>query len=746
MPTPVSTKKTIAPSTMKTTVAPPTMRTTMAPTTMKTTVAPPTMKTTRSPSTMKTTKEPSMTQTTKTVQSTITNPVSFLDSEVTAKEYVKDGGAARKAYRDAIQVENTDRQAFRGIESLLSSLGQAIGLGNIWRFPTVAYQNGGTSFLIVYIICAFVFAVPAIHMEFALGQYAAKSPPAVFRRIMPALEGVGWMTCIVGAVIGVYYMILISWIVLYIINIFYVNNMGRCDNPWNQNNCYDGSEQSRCNKGLYSNMTANASSFLNTTMAPLMSSGSKRILYINGKCQDATNMSVEVGTEQFFSKSVIRPSAGFTDFNSINLPILGAVALCWVIAAVVLIRGMKAIGKLSYVTVILPYFIIVSLLICGVSLPGAKDGLYHLFGQTDFNYLYKRETWTAALQQICFSLSIGQGGLMNIASYNKKTYNWYRDVYIIVFLDTLMSILGGITVFSTLGFLAYERGINSTDIDAFNHIVKEGHALAFIVYTEAIAEMPVPYLWYALFFIMLFLLGISTEVVIVEIVCSCLADRFRYLRERRWLTVLSVSAVFFLLGLVMTTDAGFYWFDMFDEYSTGISATFGTAIMCMTVFWCYGTNHFREDIAVMWGEPESWLATCLGPAAYFWTLIWKFVTPVCSLLMMGLWIWEKKYPHKGDGKIYPPVFDALGWFIAVVPFLVIPGFAIAAVINTRRMNIPIRGAFMLQKQHPSYDRISEQWPEWKKAIGDKLPEQEPGDDDLNMIDGLETKESDSLIE
>lgn len=53
---------------------------------------------------------------------------------------------------------------------------------------------------------------------------------------------------------------------------------------------------------------------------------------------------------------------------------------------------------------------------------------------------------------------------------------------------------------------------------------------------------------------------------------------------------------------------------------------------------------------------------------------------------------------------------------------------------------------MLQKQHPSYDRISEQWPEWKKAIGDKLPEQEPGDDDLNMIDGLETKESDSLIE
>lgn len=61
-----------------------------------------------------------MTQTTKTVQSTITNPVSFLDSEVTAKEYVKDGGAARKAYRDAIQVENTDRQAFRGVSMKLN--------------------------------------------------------------------------------------------------------------------------------------------------------------------------------------------------------------------------------------------------------------------------------------------------------------------------------------------------------------------------------------------------------------------------------------------------------------------------------------------------------------------------------------------------------------------------------------------------------------------------------------------------
>ncbi|CAB04975.2 Transporter [Caenorhabditis elegans] len=653
----------------------------------------------------------------------------------------------RRAYRNQVVVENVDRQAFRGIESFLSSLGQAVGLGNIWRFPTTAYKNGGLSFLIAYVVCGILFAVPAIHMEFALGQYAAKSPPAAFRRMMPILEGVGWMTCLVGAIIGVYYMIVISWIVLYLFNIIYATKISKCNNDWNKNRstiCYEGVKQKLCSGYMLN------SSLVMTNLTRNASVHSK-MMYIDGKCQNATNMKLAVGTEQFFTNFVVKPSTGFTDFNSINVPMLAAVAVCWVIAIISLIRGMKAIGKLSYYTVLLPYAIIIALMIRGLTLEGASTGLHFLFwgkpneyGHYDFAGLYDPDVWIAALMQMCFSLSIGQGGLMNIGSYNKKTYNWYRDAYLVVLCDTLMSLLGGTAVFSTLGFLAEQRNISISNPKGFNEVVQEGHALAFIVYTEAIAQMPYPFLWYALFFVMLFLLGISTEIVIIETVCSCLADRFHYLRQHRWITVVTVSTTFFLLGLVMTSDAGFYWFDLYDEYSAGVSATIGTAIMCLTVCWCYGLDNFRADIREMWEEPESRLDKYLGPGAYVWTIVWRFVTPICCLVIMFAWIWDKKYPFKGDSKKYPPVFDAFGWFVAALPFFVVPVFAGFAIKRFKDLNIPIRGVFMVQKQHPAYDRISEKWPEWKQKIGDKLPELEPGEDDLE--DGLEGSDDDLFYE
>ncbi|EGT36727.1 hypothetical protein CAEBREN_31480 [Caenorhabditis brenneri] len=692
--------------------------------------------------------------TTTTKQSTIStlkrensrnqNPDIFLPDNF-AHEKKEDRG--RRAYKNYVEVENTNRQAFKGIESLLSSLGQAVGLGNIWRFPTMAYQNGGSSFLIPYLVCAFVFAIPAIHMEFVLGQYAAKSPPAVFRRIMPVLEGIGWMFCLVGAIIGIYYMILIAWIGIYLSNTGNAVTLSKCNNQWNNHEgstCYEGVLQKRC-MDMYFIGDNTTSVKIRNLKASGLSDNATKLIYFDGACQDPRNRTMAIATEQFFTNFVISPSTGFTDFNTINWATLGAVAICWVIASIVLIRGMKMIGKLSYFTVLLPYGIIIVLMIRGVTLEGASTGLWYLWKNTNFESVYKLRTWTNAMTQICFSLSIGQGGLMNIASYNKKSYNWYRDAFLLVFCDTLMSLLGGTAVFATLGFLAAQRGVEVPEV------IKEGHALAFIVYTEAISQMPIPHLWHALFFIMLFLLGMSTEIVIVEIVCSCLADRFGYLKRHRWVTVSVVSTTFFMLGLVMTTDAGYYWFDLYDEYSAGVSATLGTAFMCIVVAWFYGLDNFREDMNEMWGAPQNWWTRWLGPSSYIWSIVFRFVTPFCAIFAMAVVIYERKYPHKNRADMFPPIFDVLGWFVAALPFFAVPIFAVINIMKFRREKLPVRGAFMLQKQHPAYDRISEKWPEWKKVIGDQLPEQEPGDDDIEFVyadaeDGETGPNEEELIE
>ncbi|CAI2349532.1 unnamed protein product [Caenorhabditis sp. 36 PRJEB53466] len=638
----------------------------------------------------------------------------------------------KRNYKNTLKVENTDRHAYRGIEFLLSAIGLAVGLGNIWRFPMIVYENGGSSFLIPYIVCIFVFAIPAIHMEFALGQYAAKSPPAVFRRIMPALEGIGWMSAIVGAIIGVYYMVIISWISIYLVNAVNAAKLIACDNHWNDpGTCYEGHHQKQClgSDPPGYNLSSNAP---NVTV---------KLLYVGGRCQDASKLkTVEAATEQFFNRFVVSPSAGFTDFNTFNWATFGGLVILWLVTSLILLRGMKNISKTSYVSVCLPYVSVITLLVRGVTLDGASEGLYYFLWRADFSALYKFQTWSAALSQLCFSLSIGQGTLMNIASYNKKSHNWYRDTFLLVASDSLMSLLSGAAVFSTLGFLAKQRGVTVPEV------VKSGHALAFIVYTEAIAHMPAPWFWYTLFFLMLLVLGLSTEIVIVEIVCSCLMDRFLFLRKKRWIVVVSVSSTLFLCGVVMATDAGYYWFDMFDEYSSGVSAVIGSALTTIAVCYLYGIDNFCDDIKEMAGEPKSKCSKYMGPSSCIWWASWYAFTPACSLILMALFVYTREYPFKGDRLMYPPVFDALGWIVAVLPFFVIPIFVVTAVLRFKKKKIAVRGAFMLQKQHPSFERIYEKWPESKQLIAGLLPEQEPGEE-VSEIDGVsDGKDEESIIE
>lgn len=70
-------------------------------------------------------------------------------------------------------------------EFFLSSLGLAVGLGNLWRFPYICYINGGGTFLIPYILSLLFVGLPLFFLEMALGQYAGLSCTKIYRRIAP---------------------------------------------------------------------------------------------------------------------------------------------------------------------------------------------------------------------------------------------------------------------------------------------------------------------------------------------------------------------------------------------------------------------------------------------------------------------------------------------------------------------------------------------------------------------------------
>ncbi|WP_175954121.1 sodium-dependent transporter [Schaalia sp. Marseille-Q2122] len=100
---------------------------------------------------------------------------------------------------------------------LLAAIGSAVGLGNIWRFPGVAYANGGGAFLIPYLVALVCVGIPVLLLDYALGHKFRGSPPAALRRLTPKAEFLGWFQVMVCFVIFTYYAVVIAWAARYAI-------------------------------------------------------------------------------------------------------------------------------------------------------------------------------------------------------------------------------------------------------------------------------------------------------------------------------------------------------------------------------------------------------------------------------------------------------------------------------------------------------------------------------------------------
>ncbi|MDQ4137939.1 MAG: sodium-dependent transporter [Actinomycetota bacterium] len=101
---------------------------------------------------------------------------------------------------------------------ILAAIGSAVGLGNIWRFPGVAYENGGGAFLIPYIVALITAGIPILFLDYAIGHRFRGSAPLSFSRLAGRrLEPLGWFQVAIAFVISLYYTAVIAWALSYFI-------------------------------------------------------------------------------------------------------------------------------------------------------------------------------------------------------------------------------------------------------------------------------------------------------------------------------------------------------------------------------------------------------------------------------------------------------------------------------------------------------------------------------------------------
>lgn len=99
---------------------------------------------------------------------------------------------------------------------ILAAIGSAVGLGNIWRFPYVAYEGGGGAFILPYLVALLVAGIPLLLLDYAIGHSQRGSAPLSFARISRRLEWIGWWQVAICAVIALYYAAILAWSMQYI--------------------------------------------------------------------------------------------------------------------------------------------------------------------------------------------------------------------------------------------------------------------------------------------------------------------------------------------------------------------------------------------------------------------------------------------------------------------------------------------------------------------------------------------------
>ncbi|XP_037076901.1 sodium- and chloride-dependent glycine transporter 2-like, partial [Pollicipes pollicipes] len=527
-------------------------------------------------------------------------------------------------------------------EFIFSCIGLSVGIGNVWRFPYLAYENGGGAFLIPYVIILFLVGKPMYLMETAIGQYSQLGPVSMWK-MAPVMKGVGAAMVVMSVIVAIYYNVIMAYTLFFTFASF---QSGAA--PWSE--CHDWFADDNC---FVRNSSFPACKYLVLQNITNFTAGVT--------CHTKT----ELASEQYFKNYVLRVTDVGLETPGVIGDINWQLALClllsWIIVFLCLMKGVKSSGKVVYVTATLPYIFLIAILAYGCTLPGAIEGVKFFF-IPEWEKLKDINVWQKAAEQMFFSLSVSWGGIIMFGSYNKFNNKVHIDAMLITSLDFITSIIASVAVFSIMGSMAQSAGVK------VDQVVKSGQGLAFIAFPEAIGAVPGWQIWSVLFFIMLFTLGLDTEFALLETVTTAVYDAFPSTRKSKALVTLIASSSCFLMGLPCVSQAGPYILHLMDNFG-------GLGVMVIAVFelvgimWVYGVRRFADNLQFMVGFRPS----------IFWKVCWAFVSPVMLASIFAYSMYEYKPPTYGDYE-FPEWAIYVGWGLVGVSLVQIPLWALCTML------------------------------------------------------------------
>lgn len=604
-----------------------------------------------------------------------------------------DAGDAENTPMSTRNREEGRAQYSNKTEYMLSLIGYAVGLGNVWRFPYLAYTNGGGAFLIPYLLALFCLGLPLFVLELGLGQMYRQGCLGVWKKMgLPRMQAVGIASTICTYLVSLYYNVVLAWTLYYLGRTIMSLPSGslpwghdapgfKCpaqvlypkaslvDNPFIVNlktGAFNTSHAADfwCPVNVFQNQPSIPDGFASKTLAP-------------SSCPAQAAL-------QFWDLQVLWRSSGIDIVGDLHWGMVAAYTVAWLLVFLCVFAGVASSGKVVYVTATLPYIALVAFFVRAISLDNAVVGL-KFFLTPDFSLLLDVRVWLRAVTQIFYSLGVGFGSLIAFASYGKdQKSDFVGDALKVSFINCGTSIFAGFVVFPVLGYVAGELAtvnpcVSSDSLSNLSSVVS-GTGLAFIAFPIAISLMPGGFFWAFLFFIMLLCLGIDSQFATVESVVTVLEDAGLRGNIPKPLFVALLCLASNVLGLIFVTRGGIYWFELFDNYSTVVAMFSVTCLECIGLMWCNRMEiwpQFRHEVLKLTGRNIGFLL-----------LPWRFLCPLLLALLTALSFseWDLlgakhsgRYPESGTG-FFPMWSVRVGWVLALLP---IWGLLVGAVFLKR---------------------------------------------------------------
>ncbi|MEW6534986.1 MAG: sodium-dependent transporter [Candidatus Auribacterota bacterium] len=360
------------------------------------------------------------------------------------------------------------------------------------------------------------------------------------------------------------------------------------------------------------------------------------------------NLSWGTDTQDFFFTSLLQISDSPLNLGGLRLPITTATLFVWVICWVICYQEINhGIELACKIFIPLLFVLTLILVVWGFTLPGAMQGI-KTYLTPDFDILKQFDVWTAAFGQIFFTLSLGFGIMITYASYLPRKTNIFGNALITSITNCLFSFVAGFAVFSVIGFMAHKAGL------PISQVIKEGPQLAFVVYPEAINNLPfMRSMFGMIFFFVLIIAGISSGISLIEAFTCAFKDKFGWDRKK---VVSMICIIGFAGSVIFTTRAGLMLLDITDHFVTNYGLIFGGIVECVIIGWILKSHKLRSHI-------NTFNTSEYFKIGFWWDICIRFVTPAAlTFILLKALTKELQAPY-GDYPLDAVILFGVDWII-----------------------------------------------------------------------------------